>query len=335
MLHSSTMVKAGVYLIVRLAPILSGTRVGLLVALIGGVTFLIGSFAAIGTSDAKKVLAYSTIANLGLIVLCGGIGTYEAVWAAILLIVFHALAKCLLFLCVGVVEHKLHSRDIEAMSGLVLSMPRLSVMLQVGMAGMFLAPFGMIISKWAVLKAVVDAYPILAIFVVFGNAATLFFWVKWMGKLLEVVGPRPNLESGIGAGEWTALAALTLVTALTCILFPFISSHYIDPYILSIYGRAVTMGAGNFTIMTIMLAMVALFPLSFFNYGRNVKVVDAYLGGANSPTNLSFQGSAGELHPMSMKNYYFGDLMPEAGLCRAGVIAGSTLLLVLLGLILL
>ena len=66
--------------------------------MIGGITFLIASFIAISQSNAKRVLAYSTIANLGLIVACGGIGTYEAVWAGILLIIFHAVAKSLLFL---------------------------------------------------------------------------------------------------------------------------------------------------------------------------------------------------------------------------------------------
>ena len=51
----------------------------------------------------------------------------------------------------------------------------------------------MLISKWAVLKAVVDAHPCSAVFIVFGSAATLFFWVKWMGKLVEVVRPpRPD-----------------------------------------------------------------------------------------------------------------------------------------------
>ena len=156
--------------------------------------------AAITTSDAKRVLAWSTVANLGLIVMCGGIGTYEAVWAGVLLIIFHAVAKCLLFLCVGVVEHRLHSRDIEAMCGLMLNMPRVAIMMLIGMAGMFLAPFGMLISKWAVLKAVVDAYPSLSVFIVFGSAATLFFWVKWMGKLLEVVRPREPAETDSGAG---------------------------------------------------------------------------------------------------------------------------------------
>lgn len=187
LLHSSTMVKAGVYLILRLAPAITGTTVGLMVALVGGGTFLIGSLAAITTPQAKRVLAYSTVANLGLVVLCGGIGTYAAVWAGVLLIIFHAVAKCLLFLCVGVVEHKLHSRNIEDMSGLILYMPRVAVMMLIGMAGMSIAPFGMLISKWAVLRAVVDAYPLLSVFIVFGSAATLFFWVKWMGKLVEVV----------------------------------------------------------------------------------------------------------------------------------------------------
>jgi ech hydrogenase subunit A len=113
LLHSSTMVKAGVYLILRFAGVLEGTIAGFMIALVGGVTFFLCSCIAVSQRDAKKVLAYSTIANLGLIVLCAGLGTYEAVWAAILLIIFHAVAKCLLFLCVGVFEHKIHSRILK------------------------------------------------------------------------------------------------------------------------------------------------------------------------------------------------------------------------------
>ena len=73
LLHSATMVNAGVYVIIRLAPVLQGSMAGTVVALVGAVTFLVASLAAIGTSDAKKLLAYSTVANLGLIVICGGI----------------------------------------------------------------------------------------------------------------------------------------------------------------------------------------------------------------------------------------------------------------------
>ncbi len=331
LLHSATMVNAGVYLIIRLAPVLQGSLVGTVVALVGAVTFLVASLAAIGTSDAKKVLAYSTVANLGLIVICGGIGTYEAVWAGVLLIVFHAVAKCLLFLCVGVIEHKLHSRDIEQMGGLVLKMPKLSVMLQIGIAGMFLAPFGMLISKWAVLKAVVDANPLITLFIVFGSAPTLFFWVKWLGKLLQVSGPVENVEHGIDRGEWFALAVLSGLTALTCVLFPLISTHLVEPYVTEIYGQSGHLAYGNLLIMSLMLVMVALFPLSFFNYGWRGKVMDAYLGGGNVGGSTHFQGAMGVVRDVRMSNYYFADILNEAQVFRAGVIIGVALSLCLLG----
>lgn len=331
LLHSATMVKAGVYLIIRLAPVLQGTQVGTVIALVGAVTFLVGSLAAIGTSDAKKVLAYSTVANLGLIVICGGIGTYEAVWAGVLLIVFHAVAKCLLFLCVGSIEHQLHSRDIEKMGGLVLKMPKMSVMLQIGIAGMFLAPFGMLISKWAVLKAVVDSHPLITLFIVFGSAPTLFFWVKWMGKLLQVAGPVENVELGVGRGEWFALSVLSVLTTLTCVLFPLISTHFVEPYVIAIYGQSGHLAYGNVLIMSLMLVMVALFPLSFFNYGWRGKVMDAYLGGGNVGGSTRFQGPIGVVRDVQMSNYYFADILNEAQVFRAGVAIGVVLSLFLLG----
>jgi ech hydrogenase subunit A len=332
LLHSSTMVKAGVYLVLRMAPIVQNTRVGMMVALVGAVTFLIGSVAAITVSDAKRVLAWSTVANLGLIVLCGGIGTYEAVWAGILLIIFHAVAKCLLFLCVGVIEHKLHSRDIESMGGLIVSMPKVSVMMQIGMAGMFLAPFGMLISKWAVLKAVVDASPVLSVFIVFGSAATLFFWVKWMGKLLEVVEPPKRVEKELDPGEAIALISLSVATCLACLLFPLIASRFIEPYLAWVYFHSASLpqgniiGQDNIIIMLIMMVLVLLFPIAFFNYGRGVRVTDAYLGGANIHSSTRFRTTADAAQDVAIGNYYLLNLFNEALLSRWGV-AGCAVLL--------
>jgi ech hydrogenase subunit A len=270
------------------------------------------------------------VANLGLIVLCGGIGTAEAVWAGILLIIFHAVAKCLLFLCVGVIEHKLHSRDIEAMSGLILKMPKISVIMQIGMAGMFLAPFGMLISKWAVLKAVVDAYPCLSIFIAFGSAATLFFWVKWMGKLLEVVRPPEVVQSEFGLGEGIALYGLAAITFCTCLLFPFISARFVEPFVAGLYGQSASMSHGNILIMTLMMAIVLLFPLSFLNYGRGVKVMDAYLGGANLHSSVQFRGAVGEVQKVSMHNYYLREFWNESWLFSSGVMCTAGILVVML-----
>jgi ech hydrogenase subunit A len=331
LLHSSTMVKAGVYLVLRMAPAITGTTVGLMVALVGGVTFLIGSLAAITTSEAKRVLAWSTIANLGLIVLCGGVGTSQAIWAGVLLIIFHATAKCLLFLCVGVVEHKLHSRNIEDMSGLVLHMPRVAVMMLIGMAGMSLAPFGMLISKWAVLRAVVDAQPLLSVFIAFGSAATLFFWVKWMGKLVEVVRPQERVVKEISLDESAALYGLAAVTFLACLLFPICSSQFIEPYVAGVYpGQSGSLGRGNTIIMVVMMAVVMLFPLSFLRRGRGVKLVDPYLGGANIHGSPRFIGSGGVAENMTMHNYYMGGLLNEVWLSRFAVAGGAVLLAVML-----
>jgi ech hydrogenase subunit A len=300
-----------------------------MVALVGCVTFLAGSLAAITTSDAKKVLAYSTVANLGLIVLCGGIGTYAAVWAGMLLLIFHALAKCLLFLCVGVVEQKIHSRDIESMSGLIINMPRVAVMMLIGMAGMFLAPFGMLISKWAVLKALIDTYPALTVFIVFGSSATLFFWVKWMGKLIEVVGPHKPSEVGIAAGAWVALYGLAAGTFLACLLFPLISAWFIEPYVIAVYGHAASLGQGNIIIMMIMMALVMLFPASFLNYGRGVKVMDAYLGGANLQSSVRFLGSGNAVQEVTPQNYYLRDFINESAMNRWGSRTAALLLAVM------
>ena len=79
LLHSATMVKAGVYLLIRLAPALAGTLSGVMVSFIGGFTFIVCSMMAIAQNDGKKVLAFSTISNLGLIVACAGIGVEETV----------------------------------------------------------------------------------------------------------------------------------------------------------------------------------------------------------------------------------------------------------------
>ncbi len=331
LLHSATMVKAGVYLVVRLAPILQGSLPGVMIALVGGITFLLGSLAAVSQRDAKRVLAWSTIANLGLIVMCGGIGTYESVWAAILLVLFHAVTKALLFLSVGTVEQKTGSRDIEDMSGLILSMPRLSIMMQVGIAGMFLAPFGMLVSKWAVLRALVDYNPLLAVFVVFGSSATVFFWVKWMGKLLEVSGPHPNVEAGIPVRQWVSVGALAALTVALCALYPVASARLIEPYVVAVFGTSEAVSQGNIVIMSIMLGLVALFPLTFFVYGRRVKVVDPYLGGANVASDFRFQAAAGEERPMRMANYYMARIFGERRLSTVGIIACAVLVLVAIG----
>ncbi|HTP65612.1 MAG TPA: proton-conducting transporter membrane subunit, partial [Geobacteraceae bacterium] len=260
LLHSSTMVKAGVYLILRVAPVMQNTAAAKMLTLIGGVSFLVTALIAISQSNAKKVLAYSTISNLGLIVACAGLNTDAAVWSALLLIIFHAVAKSLLFLCVGIVEYKLGSRDIEDMDYLIMRLPKLTAVMMTGMAGMFLAPFGMIISKFITLKAFVETNPVMAVILAYGSAATIFFWTKWMGKIISIRhGVAEVMEHRVSSWEWITLGILSVATVAVCLGFPFISFRVINPYLQEMFGKTPEVDAFNvLMIFVIILGMLII-----------------------------------------------------------------------------
>ena len=231
LLHSSTMVKAGVFLLIKLAPLFLVCAVpAQMVVLVGGVTFMLCSFMAISQTNAKRVLAYSTIANLGLIVACAGVGTSEAVWAAILLVIFHAAAKSLLFLCVGTAEHHIGSRDIEDMDLLFDRMPFLARLMMLGIMCMFIAPFGMLIAKWATLVSFVDQGQMaLVLLLAFGSAATFMFWAKWLGKLAGIAGSPENVELTVHPSEWIAQILMACIAVVACIALPLVSTCSSSP----------------------------------------------------------------------------------------------------------
>lgn len=340
LLHSSTMVKAGVYIIVRFAPVLSGTTEGLIIGLVGGFTFLLGSAIAISQSNAKKVLAYSTIANLGLIVACAGVGTYKLVWAAILLIIFHAIAKSLLFLCVGTVEHQIGSRNIEDMSGLIVRMPKVAVMMLVGIAGMFLAPFGMLISKWVAIEAFIEAQfgLIFVAILAFGGSITVFFWSKWMGKIISV-DPHVTREADtLKSEKRVVLYILAGLTVLICLIFPLISSSLIEPFVLSVYGQTARLSQDNIIIMAMMLFLLMIMPFSMLLPRNGARKVTPYMGGRPASSDMKFLGSMGVTRDVTLSNYYLNDLFGENRLLMAGTALGFGLILlamiVLVGMIL-
>ncbi|HPS59139.1 MAG TPA: proton-conducting transporter membrane subunit [Spirochaetota bacterium] len=334
LLHSSTMVKAGVYILIRIAPQLQGTAAGIMLAFIGGTTFLVASFIAVSQRNAKLVLAYSTIGNLGLITACAGIDSYMAVWSAILLIIFHAVSKSLLFLCTGVVQNRTGSRDIEDMDHLVSRMPGITAMIVIGIAGMFLAPFGMLISKWAALKAFVDFSPILAIMLAYGSAATLFFWAKWMGRIISIRDGMPDIETGVSPWEWFSLAMLSLSTVVICILLPVISSVMIEPYILGIYGESPVLPFRDFIIIIILMTgLVLILPLGIFYYTYirpGYRKSGAYFCGRNMTAGTYMDYSGTEITPR-MGNYYLENIFNERKLSVAGIAASVILIGIMFG----
>jgi multicomponent K+:H+ antiporter subunit A len=136
-LHSATMVKAGVFLLVRLWPALGGTNEWLwLVASAGLATFILGAFIALFQQDLKGLLAYSTISHLGLITLLIGLDTPLGQVAAIFHIMNHATFKASLFMAAGIIDHETGTRDLRRLSGLRRFMPITATLAMVAAASM-------------------------------------------------------------------------------------------------------------------------------------------------------------------------------------------------------
>ena len=123
-LHSATMVKAGVYLVARMTPILGGAPIWTgTIAAIAVLTMVIGAIRALLETDLKRVLAYSTISALGILMLLFGMGSPQAVTAGLVYLLAHACYKGTLFLVAGAVEHETGTRDVASLGGLRRTMP--------------------------------------------------------------------------------------------------------------------------------------------------------------------------------------------------------------------
>ena len=136
-LHSATMVKAGVFLLARFWPALSGSEQWFwIVSGAGACTLIIGAYAAIFQNDLKGLLAYSTISHLGLITLLLGLNSPLAAVAAVFHILNHATFKASLFMAAGIIDHESGTRDIRKLSGLITLIPYTATLAMVASASM-------------------------------------------------------------------------------------------------------------------------------------------------------------------------------------------------------
>ncbi len=158
-LHSATMVKAGVFLLARLNPALSGPEIWHTILLsFGAVTMLMGAAMAIGQNDLKRILAYTTISALGIMVFLIGLGTNFAITAALTFLVVHAMYKGGLFLVAGAIDHETGTRDIRKLGGLFKLLPLVgigAVLAALSYAG--IPPFFGFIAKELIYEAAYNA----------------------------------------------------------------------------------------------------------------------------------------------------------------------------------
>jgi multicomponent Na+:H+ antiporter subunit A len=220
-LHAAAMVKAGVYLVARLAPAFADVAPWrLLVVGLGLTTMLLGGWRALRQHDLKLLLAYGTVSQLGFLLLLAGAGTRDAALAAVAMLLAHALFKATLFLVVGIVDRSAGTRDLRKLSGLGRRMPWLAGVAAIGAASMAgLPPLAGFVGKEAAYDAFLhDALPgdaastVTLVGIVAGSALTAaysarFVWGAFAAKPgLVPTEPRQAPASFLAAPAVLAVA---------------------------------------------------------------------------------------------------------------------------------
>ncbi|MFZ5783708.1 MAG: monovalent cation/H+ antiporter subunit A [Pseudomonadota bacterium] len=218
-LHSATMVKAGVFLLARLWPVLAGTTEWfLIVSLTGLATMVIAAWIALFKDDLKALLAFSTVSHLGLLTMLLGLGTRMGVVVALFHVLAHATFKAPLFMSAGIVDHETGTRDIRRLGGLRHLMPITSALAIVAAASMAgLPPLAGFLSKEMMLEE--------AAHTVYAGQAWLFPLLATAGALLSAaysarlifhvfLGPArhdyPHPPHDPPAGMWLPVAVLVV-----------------------------------------------------------------------------------------------------------------------------
>jgi len=277
-LHSATMVKAGVYLLMRMNPVLGETWIWeTILPIFGTTTLIVGTLLAVRQTDLKLMLAYTTVASLGLLVMLTGFGSEKAIEAAVYYLVAHALFKGALFMVAGLIDHEAGTRDVRKLGGLRTAMPitfAAACLAAISMAG--LPPFIGFMAKEEIYYAIAkpDAWSIaITVLTIVGNALMLVIGaavaiLPFLGRKIET--PKHAHEGPILL--WLGPIVLSVIGLLSAIFAGYTNHSFISPMASAIAGDAVTAKAAIvFHIgvpLTLSIVTIALGCLLFWKLTR-------------------------------------------------------------------
>lgn len=285
-LHAAAMVKAGIYLVARLAPGFAETAFWLPMVLgLGLATMLVGGYRALRQTDIKLILAYGTVSQLGFLTMVVGLGTPGAALAGLALLLAHGLFKATLFLVVGIIDHQAGTRDIRKLSGVYGSARALAVVAGIGAASMAgIPPLSGFVAKEAVLEAFVHygthagAGPwglVVLIGMVLGSVLTFAYSARFMWGAFAA---KPGVETTPFKPISPAFLAAPAILSLLVIVYgvwPGPVDGWIQPYAAEFRGgSADAESAGHlalwhgFTPALGLTAITMVLGLAMF-YGRN------------------------------------------------------------------
>ncbi|MBD8685948.1 MULTISPECIES: monovalent cation/H+ antiporter subunit A [unclassified Rhizobium] len=271
-LHSATMVKAGVFLLVRLWPVLAGTQEWFwLLGFAGITTLLLGAYFAMFQQDLKGLLAYSTISHLGLITTLLSLGSPLAAVAAIFHMMNHATFKASLFMAAGIIDHETGTRDMRRLSGLYRFMPATATLAMAASAAMAGVPlFNGFLSKEMFFAESVETHADSLLDKALPYVATLSgaFAVAYSLRFIHTVffGPAPHDIPNPKPHEpprWMRFPIELLVVA--CLIVGIVPSLSIGPFlhsaVLSVLGPqtpAYSLSIWHGFNLPLMMSLVAL-----------------------------------------------------------------------------
>jgi multicomponent Na+:H+ antiporter subunit A len=273
-LHAAAMVKAGIYLVARLAPGFAETPYWLPVVLgLGLATMLVGGYRALRQTDIKLILAYGTVSQLGFLTMVVGLGEPDAALAGLALLLAHGLFKATLFLVVGIIDHQAGTRDIRKLSGVYRSSRALAVVAAVGAASMAgIPPLAGFVAKESVFEAFVHYSTaggpwglVILAGLVLGSILTFAYSARFMWGAFAV-------KTGVGTTPFKPikpafLAAPAVLSLLTIVygLWPAPVDGWIQPYAALFVpaGEDVAAAAGHLALWHGLTPALGLTAITF------------------------------------------------------------------------
>ena len=300
-LHSATMVKIAPYLTLKLAPAMSGF-VSLTVTLIGAFVFFAASLLALGKDNFKEILGLSTVALLALMMALGAIGSEQAMKASLILIMFHAVSKALLFLQAGVLEKTFHLKYINDVNGLVNHSPLVAFFIIIGFASLTLPPFGAFVAKFMAIESIANELvknPLYSFVLVFFALGSVFLTLLYFKVLTKIFAKdADSKQESVKISKYYTIPSFALLALL-------------------IVGIYITFSMKLLSAMEILVPMIliALIPLLFSTLlFKNAHRVKEY--------------ACGEKEEIKLGMYYFDVSLKVQKIIAAIAIFGMLILIV-------
>lgn len=245
-LHSATMVKAGIFLMARMWPVLSGTTEWFVIVTSAGlITMVLGAVIALFKHDLKALLAFSTVSHLGLITMLLGTGTAFGAMAAVFHILNHATFKAALFMSAGIIDHEAHTRDIQRLGGLRSLMPVTFVIVTIGALSMAGIPLlNGFLSKEMMLEeathtVLFDTKWLVPVLATLGSLFSAAYSFRLIGHVF--LGPvrddYPSKPHDPGSGMWLPPAFLIMLVIVIGVA-PFLAEPFVKLVTSALIGTA-------------------------------------------------------------------------------------------------